>query len=252
MLEDDGDRARPPRRGRRSPRGRAARPGTRRESGRAAPGRGMVGIAGIISPCPRLARARPPRHPSAHAEALARSRPALRPAGRRRRAAGACGRASPGPTSRGARAPRTGARSTALVKAGPPPGVLAYVDGVPAGWCAISPREGLRRLERSRVMAPVDDRPVWTVTCFFIGRGYRGPASRCGCCAPPRRSPPVTEAPARGPSHRPEGQADARHLPVDGHRRHLPTRGLPRGRAPLAHPPGDAQGGPGPARGAAG
>jgi GNAT superfamily N-acetyltransferase len=61
-----------------------------------------------------------------------------------------------------------------IVKAGPPPGVLAYVNGVPAGWCAVSPREGLRRLERSRVMAPVDDRPVWTVTCFFIGRAYRG------------------------------------------------------------------------------
>jgi hypothetical protein len=60
-----------------------------------------------------------------------------------------------------------------LVTAGPPPGVLAYVDGVPAGWCAISPRAGLRRLERSRVMAPVDGRPVWAVTCFFIGRGYR-------------------------------------------------------------------------------
>jgi Acetyltransferase (GNAT) family len=53
-----------------------------------------------------------------------------------------------------------------LVTAGPPPGVLAYVDGVPAGWCAISPRAG-------RVMAPVDGRPVWAVTCFFIGRGYR-------------------------------------------------------------------------------
>ncbi len=61
-----------------------------------------------------------------------------------------------------------------IVKAGPPPGVLAYVDGVPAGWCAVSPREVLRRLERSRVMAPVDNRPVWTVTCFFIGRAYRG------------------------------------------------------------------------------
>ena len=39
-----------------------------------------------------------------------------------------------------------------LVEAGPPPGVLAYVGGEPAGWCAIAPRHRLARLERSRVM----------------------------------------------------------------------------------------------------
>lgn len=60
-----------------------------------------------------------------------------------------------------------------IVTAGPPPGVLAYVDGVPAGWCAIAARDGLRRLERSRVMGPLDDRPVWVVTCFFIDRAHR-------------------------------------------------------------------------------
>jgi GNAT superfamily N-acetyltransferase len=61
-----------------------------------------------------------------------------------------------------------------LVESGPPPGVLAYVDGAPAGWCAIAPRPSLPRLERSRVMKPVDDTPVWSVTCFFIGRAHRG------------------------------------------------------------------------------
>jgi GNAT superfamily N-acetyltransferase len=58
--------------------------------------------------------------------------------------------------------------------ASPPPGVLAYVNGVPAGWCAIGPRDEFRRLETSRVMARVDDRPVWSVVCFFIGREHRG------------------------------------------------------------------------------
>lgn len=61
-----------------------------------------------------------------------------------------------------------------LVESGPPPGVLAYVEGEPAGWCAIAPRQGLLRLERSRVMAPLDDKAVWSVTCFFIGREHRG------------------------------------------------------------------------------
>jgi GNAT superfamily N-acetyltransferase len=61
-----------------------------------------------------------------------------------------------------------------IVAAGPPPGVLAYVDGEPAGWCGVAPREGLERLRRSRVMAPVDALPAWAVTCFFIVRAHRG------------------------------------------------------------------------------
>ena len=61
-----------------------------------------------------------------------------------------------------------------IVKAGPPPGVLAYVDGEPAGWCAVAPRETYSRLRRSRPLAPVDDAPVWSITCFFIDAAYRG------------------------------------------------------------------------------
>jgi len=54
-----------------------------------------------------------------------------------------------------------------------PPGVLAYVDGEPAGWCAVAPREAYTRLARSRTLKPVDDQPVWSVTCFFIGSKAR-------------------------------------------------------------------------------
>ena len=61
-----------------------------------------------------------------------------------------------------------------VVTAGPPPGVLAYVDGVAAGWCAVAPRDAYPRLDRSRVMARVDAQAVWSVTCFFVGRGFRG------------------------------------------------------------------------------
>jgi GNAT superfamily N-acetyltransferase len=55
-----------------------------------------------------------------------------------------------------------------------PPGVLAYVDGVPAGWCAIAPREDYPKLERSRVTKPLDDKPVWSVVCFFVRTNARG------------------------------------------------------------------------------
>jgi GNAT superfamily N-acetyltransferase len=54
------------------------------------------------------------------------------------------------------------------------PGVLAYSDGEPIGWCAIAPREVYPVLDRSRVLKRVDDKAVWSVTCFYVARGYRG------------------------------------------------------------------------------
>jgi GNAT superfamily N-acetyltransferase len=61
----------------------------------------------------------------------------------------------------------------ALVASGATPGIIAYVDGVPAGWCAVEPREAYPALARSRILKPVDDLPVWSVTCFFIHRSFR-------------------------------------------------------------------------------
>jgi GNAT superfamily N-acetyltransferase len=60
-----------------------------------------------------------------------------------------------------------------VVGSGDPPGILAYVNGEPAGWCAVAPRAVYRRLEASRNLQPVDERPVWSVTCFFIARPHR-------------------------------------------------------------------------------
>jgi GNAT superfamily N-acetyltransferase len=60
-----------------------------------------------------------------------------------------------------------------LVAAGPEPGVLAYVDGEPAGWVAVAPREEYPRLDRSPKLRRVDDQPVWSITCFTIGRRQR-------------------------------------------------------------------------------
>jgi len=60
-----------------------------------------------------------------------------------------------------------------LVRSGAEPGVLAYADGEPVGWCAIAPREEYPLLGRGRILTPVDDQPVWSVTCFFIARGFR-------------------------------------------------------------------------------
>ena len=60
-----------------------------------------------------------------------------------------------------------------VVASGAPTGVLAYSDGVPVGWCAVAPREHYPVLQRSRVLAPIDDQAVWSVGCFFVARGWR-------------------------------------------------------------------------------
>lgn len=61
-----------------------------------------------------------------------------------------------------------------LVRSGAEPGILAYADGQPIGWCAIAPREQYPVLERSRTLKRIDDQSVWSVTCFFIARPFRG------------------------------------------------------------------------------
>ena len=53
------------------------------------------------------------------------------------------------------------------------PGIIAYVGNKPAGWCAVAPRTEYVRLENSRVLKPVDDKPVWSVSCFFIDKEFR-------------------------------------------------------------------------------
>ena len=61
-----------------------------------------------------------------------------------------------------------------LVEHGERPGIIAYRGGEPVGWCALAPRRTYVRLEKSRVLAPVDERPTWSVVCFFVSRECRG------------------------------------------------------------------------------
>jgi GNAT superfamily N-acetyltransferase len=62
----------------------------------------------------------------------------------------------------------------ALVRGNRQPGLLAYVDGEPAGWVSVAPRDEFGRIERSNALKAVDDEPVWSVVCFFIDRRFRG------------------------------------------------------------------------------
>jgi GNAT superfamily N-acetyltransferase len=61
----------------------------------------------------------------------------------------------------------------ALVAAGEVPGILAYAEGRPIGWCAVAPRESYPALERSRVLKRIDDTPVWSVSCLLVERSFR-------------------------------------------------------------------------------
>lgn len=60
-----------------------------------------------------------------------------------------------------------------LVSTGREPGLIAYLKREPVGWCALAPRQEYVVLERSRILKPVDDQPVWSVSCLFIKKGYR-------------------------------------------------------------------------------
>src|SRR6516162_10035221 len=49
----------------------------------------------------------------------------------------------------------------ARVRAGPPPGLLAFDGELAVGWCQLTPRQELLWLERKRMLDRVDDQPVW-------------------------------------------------------------------------------------------
>lgn len=61
----------------------------------------------------------------------------------------------------------------ALVERNESTGLLAYVDGKPAGWCALAPREVYSKLENSKVWKRIDDQPVWAIPCFFVAKSFR-------------------------------------------------------------------------------
>lgn len=62
---------------------------------------------------------------------------------------------------------------TTTGKQGRAPGLIAYRDGEPVGWVSVGPRDDYERLRHSRVLGPLDDRPVWSVVCFVVARRAR-------------------------------------------------------------------------------
>lgn len=65
---------------------------------------------------------------------------------------------------------------TACGTDGPTSGLIGYVDGEPAGWVAVEPRENYPRIwARKQPWMRMDPEleGVWAVTCFVVRSGFR-------------------------------------------------------------------------------
>ena len=60
-----------------------------------------------------------------------------------------------------------------IIFSGNIPGIIAYLNNEPVGWCSVAPRGDFSRLDNSQILKPVDEKPVWSVVCFFIHKNYR-------------------------------------------------------------------------------
>jgi GNAT superfamily N-acetyltransferase len=60
-----------------------------------------------------------------------------------------------------------------LVKCGPPPGLLAFDGDLAVGWLQLTPRDALPWLDRTWRLKRVDEAQVWSLSCFYVRKGYR-------------------------------------------------------------------------------
>jgi GNAT superfamily N-acetyltransferase len=60
-----------------------------------------------------------------------------------------------------------------IVERGPPPGLLAFRGDLAVGWCQLTPRDAVPWLDRTWRLKRVDDVPVWSLSCFYVRKGYR-------------------------------------------------------------------------------
>ena len=61
----------------------------------------------------------------------------------------------------------------AIIDSGTVPGLLAYHGDEPVGWVSVAPRKDFPVLQRSPILKPVDDQPVWSVVCFVVHKAYK-------------------------------------------------------------------------------
>jgi GNAT superfamily N-acetyltransferase len=72
-----------------------------------------------------------------------------------------------------ARGSETRQMHKSIVDSGVVTGLMAYLHGEVVGWVAVEPRSAYEKLAYSRALKPVDEKPVWSVTCFFVAKKFR-------------------------------------------------------------------------------
>lgn len=61
----------------------------------------------------------------------------------------------------------------AIIEAGKIPGILAFAQNEPVAWCSVALRDHFPALGRSRILKPLDDSPVWSISCLFVDKQFR-------------------------------------------------------------------------------
>jgi len=61
----------------------------------------------------------------------------------------------------------------ALFDAGHVPGLVGFDGDEPVGWVQVDRRAAFPRLSSSRVLKPIDDAEVWSVSCFLVDKRFR-------------------------------------------------------------------------------
>jgi len=64
-------------------------------------------------------------------------------------------------------------RMKKLIDENKPTGLIASVNNEPVGWIAVAPREDYIKIENSRSFKRIDDKPGWSITCFFVKKEFR-------------------------------------------------------------------------------
>lgn len=52
-------------------------------------------------------------------------------------------------------------------------GIIGYAGGIPVAWCSVGLRTEFVGLQASELLAPVDEKDVWSIACFFIQKKFR-------------------------------------------------------------------------------
>jgi GNAT superfamily N-acetyltransferase len=61
--------------------------------------------------------------------------------------------------------------------------LLAFRGDLCVGWCQLTPRGDLPWLDRTWRLKRVDDQPVWSLSCFYIRKGWRKKGVTCALIA---------------------------------------------------------------------